>query len=218
MIQTLLLDLDNTIYPASSGVAAELSRLINLYTARHLGVSEEEALVQRRGKFHEYGTTMKWLQQEHGLKDYEDFFKKVHPPRIEDFLTPDPRVAETLKAITLPMAIFTNAPEEHARRVTDFYGITEMFARFFDIRYHQLKGKPHRECYQRVLNALDWQPETTLLVDDQTLYLAGFREMGGQTLLIREAEPAVSAPADGAEYPEIRHITELPDYLAGLPE
>lgn len=211
----ILLDLDNTLYPASSGVARELSRLINQYTSRYLGISEEEALLSRRGHFARYGTTLQWLRQVHGFEDNEDFFDKVHPRDLGAYLSKDGSVKHAIEKIPLPMAIFTNAPEEHARRVTDFYGVTSRFTRFFDIRYHRLQGKPHPDSYQRVLSDLGISPGETLLVDDQPLYLEGFRALGGETLLMAEAEPAVTAQTTGQTpgFPSIRLITDLPGYL-----
>lgn len=218
MIDTILLDLDNTIYPASSGVALEIARLINIYTANYLGISEEEALAGRREHFARYGTTLQWLREEHGFNAIEDYFDRVHPVDMSAFLTPDPGIRTALvqlKARPCRLAIFTNAPREHALRVTDYYGITDLFDDFYDIRFHQLRGKPEPTSYTRVLQAMNAIPQQTLFVDDQPLYLEGFRTIGGHPLWVREAEPVVTAYHSGSnpDFPTIRNIKELPDWM-----
>ncbi len=225
MIDTILLDLDNTLYPASSGVARQLSRLINEFTAEFLGVEPEEAMTLRRKNFSRHGTTLKWLQQEYGFDQTEAYFDAVHPRNLEAFLSPNPEVRRSLEHLRnrgCSLAIFTNAPEEHARRVTDFYRTTDLMDAFYDIRFHQLRGKPHPESYRRVLDRLPVPAGRILFVADQPLYLAPFRRLGGHTLLIREALPEINHPAsaggaapgaDEEEYPVIRRIEELPAYL-----
>ena len=66
MISYRLVDLDNPLYPEASALGAELSRRINQYAAEYLGVSEQEALRLRRTEARNYGTTMRWLVEEHG--------------------------------------------------------------------------------------------------------------------------------------------------------
>lgn len=48
MITTILFDMDNTLYPESSGLAEEMNRRINLFVADHLNTDYESAERLRR--------------------------------------------------------------------------------------------------------------------------------------------------------------------------
>lgn len=205
-LRYLLLDLDKTVYPASSTLGREIDDRMTGYVAHALGVSVEEAHELRKRNFPRFGSTIRWLMEEHGLDDPESFLLPTHPEDVSPFLIPDPAVRSALEAIPLRKSILTNAISEHAERVLAFYGIRDLFDRVFDLRFNGYRGKPDPDAYRTVLAALGRNPEEVLFVDDYPAYLEPFRAMGGQVLL-------VSPDGEDHGLPRIGSILELPAYV-----
>lgn len=82
MIKHLLFDLDNTLYPSSAPINANITRRMTGFVADFLQVNPEEAAEKRKEGLRHFGTTLEWLTGEHGLtaEGRERFFSAVHPP------------------------------------------------------------------------------------------------------------------------------------------
>lgn len=184
MIRFLLFDLDNTLYPSSNPMEAEIVGRMNEYTARFLNLSVEEAVERRRAEMPRHGTTLEWLMAEYGFDDPEDYLASVHPEGEEASIEPDPALGDFLRSLPYPKAVFTNSTREHADRVLRKLGFPEVFEAVFDIRFNRLKGKPHPAAGLRVCAALGVKPSETLLVDDLPRYVRGYRECGGIGVLV----------------------------------
>jgi len=207
-LRYLLLDLDKTVYPAESTLGSEIDRRMTSFVAKRLGVSTAQAHELRSRSFPRYGSTIRWLMEEHGLKDPEHFLQSSHPSDVASYLPPDPGLRGVIESIPLPKSILTNAISEHAERVLSFYGIRDLFERVFDLRFNGYRGKPLPEVYRKVLAELGRAPGEVLFVDDYPIYLAPFRELGGHVLLV---DPAGAPRTDGFE--RIGSIAELPAWL-----
>jgi putative hydrolase of the HAD superfamily len=207
-ISYILFDLDDTLYPSSSGLAkAFLERILN-FTSSFLGTSREEAERMREEKRKMYGTTLEWLQAEKGLSDPEAYFEAIHPTELADFITPDPALPEMIAALPQGCSILTNSPMEHAQRVSTFLGVHQLMDHIFDLKFNGLKGKPDLKAYQRTLDVIGVPPEEVLFIDDMPHYLQAFKDMGGHVLLVDE-----KGRHNDSELPRVEHILKLPDYL-----
>jgi putative hydrolase of the HAD superfamily len=212
-ITYLLFDLDETLYPSTSGMVGEISRRMTRYVSRLLDLDERSAAQIRRDLSRKHGTTLTGLMSEHDFKDPESYLEFAHPVEVERFLTKDPELVAALASIPLPKSILTNAPAEHARRILEFLEIGDFFERIFDIRMSGFRGKPERQVYLRVLAALKRRAEEVLFIDNRLDYLLAFREIGGHVVLV--ADP--STETDGAERVDrITHARELPAFLSTL--
>jgi putative hydrolase of the HAD superfamily len=211
MIDYILFDLDNTLYSARFGLEDNMGRRNIGYTARFLGLTEEEAKLERRRRIRFYGTTLEWLMGEKGFTDIEDYYTVVHPEGEEEGLIPDPGLRPLLEGLPVPLAILTNSPREHADRILKKLQIGDLFTHIFDMRWNHFKGKPASEAFYRALNALGSRPESTLFVDDFPPYVKGYLDLAGKGVLLDEFD---SFP----EYPHrrIRSLTELPALLETL--
>jgi putative hydrolase of the HAD superfamily len=205
----LLVDLDRTVYPGDTELEREISRRMTAFVAGHLGIAPEQAERARRENFPRYGSTLRWLREEHGMGDPEEFLESCHPADVERYLEPDPLLRDALASVRIPKAILTNSISEHAERVLSRLGIRDLFERVFDLRFSGYRGKPDPSTYRGVLRALGMRAPEVLFVDDSISYLTAFREMGGQALL-------VSGASQGGGLPWIRRLAELPAYLTGL--
>jgi putative hydrolase of the HAD superfamily len=204
MIQSLLFDLDNTLYPAHYGLERNVAWRIGEFLGAYLGVSHEEAMRRRLERMGRYGTTLEWLINDLGFTDIETYYKAIHPENEADTLPPDPELRRFLEGIALPKAILTNSPREHVDRILNKLEVpASLFTHIFELRSNGYKGKPQPEVFYHALEALGSTPETTLFIDDCLPYVESYIALGGAGLLIDE---------EGA-YPEhsprIRELREL---------
>ena len=205
-ISVVLFDLDNTLYPASSGMMQSVDTRITDYIQNLLGLDPTEAWELRRRYFLDYGTTLHGLQQHHNV-DIDDYLAYVHDLALESLLASDAELDHLLGQVGALKAIFTNSPTEHARRVLGALGISHHFAQVFDIRFFEFSPKPHPLGYQRALDVLGVSGGQTLLVEDTLKNLAPARDLGMRTILVGP-EP-VGEVARLADY-------VVPDILAAL--
>jgi len=188
MIRHLLLDLDNTLYPASGGMDEGITRRMIGFVASWLGVPVDEAVRLRVAGLPGYGTTLEWLKAEHGLTDDAVYFEAVHPQSEIEELTPDPALREYLLSLGLPMTLLTNAPMSHAERLLRFFNVSDVFLGVFDVTYHGGKGKPHPSSFLDTLEAVGHGVEDSLFVDDHPKYVRGYRAIGGQAVIVDEGD------------------------------
>ena len=183
-IRAILFDLDNTLYPATSGVMQGIDRRIGEYVEQRLGLSPVEAAEVKRHYYTTYGTTLRGLQQHYGPLETDEYLSFVHDVGIEDLLRYDAELDAALERLDVPKVIFTNSPREHAERVLAAMGLAHHFERIFDLRYFEFAGKPDPRCYQRVLEQLGVMGAETLLLEDTPQNLGPARALGMTTMLI----------------------------------
>lgn len=205
-IRTLLFDVDNTLYDAGSGIEGEMNRRINHIVARRLGVTEEESSRLRKKHLARYGTTLRWLQCCHGLKDTGSYMEAVHPEDLGPYIKKNPALRAMLLRLPYRLEILTNGPEFHARRVLTALGINDLFPHIYDVEWLEFEGKPYESAFSRCLTHLGEKAESTLFLDDKEVNLAAFAKLGGQCLLV--------GPDKGSgDFPRIGQITELENWL-----
>lgn len=162
----LLLDLDNTLYPADSGLLQRVDERINTYIGEWLSITVEEARALRRRYVASHGTTLQGLRAEHAL-DVEAFLAYAHDHvPLEEHLVIDTELDAALSAIDLEKVVFTNAPRRWATRVLEFLQLTGHFRDVCDLEFMEYQSKPLPEAFHRVLRHLGRRPEECLLVDD----------------------------------------------------
>jgi putative hydrolase of the HAD superfamily len=208
MIRYILFDLDNTLYPSSCGLDREIDRKMTEFVASYLAISIEQAHGLRKSEAIPYGTTLQWLRLKYGFHDLESYFAAVHPENVESFIDYNPDLVSMLKSIPLPMAVLTNSPMEHARRVLNHLRLEEFFTGVYDIRFNGFRGKPYPEAYHAVIDKIGTPVSEVLFIDDLPRYLIPFKDLGGCALLVDEKGSHSSGPL-----PSIKKITELETYL-----
>jgi putative hydrolase of the HAD superfamily len=211
----LLFDLDETLYPSSSGIVSEISRRMTRFVSRFLNLDEESAARIRRALSRKHGTTLTGLMSEHEFKDPESYLEFAHPTDVERYLHKDPELVAALGSISLPKSILTNAPAEHARRILEYLEIEPFFERIFDIRMSDFRGKPERGVYLHVLTELKREAAEVLFIDNRLDYLLAFREIGGRVVWLSEGGREEETRLDPG-VPRIAHVKELPEFLARL--
>jgi len=132
-INALLFDLDNTLYPANSGVTEALEVRMNSYVQQVTGLPLAAARDLRQQYFVTYGTTLRGLQLHHQV-DVEDYLITVHQLEIEALVQQNHALCNILLQDARMHVIFTNSPVEHATRVIEALGLTTLSLPIIDIR------------------------------------------------------------------------------------
>ncbi len=208
-ISYILFDLDNTLYPADSGLFSEIDKRMINFVSRYFNISIEEAKQLRARLSRKYGTTLSGLIKEYGFKNIEEYLHEVHPQEVEQYIRKDDKLSDFFEKLTIKRSILTNSPKEHAERVLNVLGLTNQFEYIFDIRLNNLMGKPNRDVYLKVLDKIKKKPDQVLFVDDLPTYLLPFRELGGHILLIDR----YNRYDESIDIPIIHKLNEIFDYL-----
>ena len=207
-LRLALFDLDQTLYPMSSGLMAEISRLINAYMLERCGFGEAEIDQLRKTYYVRYGTTLRGLMLHHNV-DPEDYLTYVHRLPLEKYVKPNPALDTILADLPLAKAIFTNASVAHAKRVLALLGVEHHFNTIVDIKAIEYFNKPDPKAFELALNILQARPEECLFLDDSDRNLLQGRTMRMVTVLVG------SDSSDAADF-AISRIERLPAVMAQL--
>jgi putative hydrolase of the HAD superfamily len=184
MIRTIFFDLDDTLYPNSTGLWQAIRMRIGLYMRERLSLPEEEILELRRFYFERYGTTLRGLQI-HNRVDPLDYLAYVHDLPLQDYLSPSPQLRQLLLSLPQQRWVFTNADSAHARRVLNALNLTDCFQGIIDVLATGFICKPEPEAYQKALQiAGETDPASCMLVDDAPRNLLAAQRMGFATVLV----------------------------------
>ncbi|CAL9187881.1 unnamed protein product [Musa hybrid cultivar] len=123
----LLFDLDDTLYPLSSGIAAECRRNIGDYLVEKLGIEESKISDLSNLLYKNYGTTMAGLRAIGYSFDYDDYHRFVHGRLPYENLKADPVLGPLLLSLPLRKVVFTNADKAHAAKVLKKLGLEDCF-------------------------------------------------------------------------------------------
>ena len=97
-----MFDLDNTLYPHHLNLWQQVDERIRDYIAGFLKIGHEEAFRLQKDYYRRYGTSMRGLMTEHGMKpdDFLDFVHQIdHSP-----LEPNPALGAAIETPARPQA------------------------------------------------------------------------------------------------------------------
>ena len=188
---TLFIDLDDTLYPADSGVWQEIRNRIDLYMHSVLGIPAAEVAALRHYLFNTYGTTLRGLEATLSI-DPMDYLRFVHDVPLERYLKPNHELRRILVNYAVPKFIFTNGDRLHALRVLKVLGLENLFDEIIDIVALTPYCKPMPETFDIALKYAH-QPAASdcVLVDDAPRNLAAAHAYGFQTVLVGQPNPSI---------------------------
>ncbi|HNS06730.1 MAG TPA: pyrimidine 5'-nucleotidase [Anaerolineaceae bacterium] len=203
----MLFDLDDTLYPSTSGVWDAIGDRMDSYIIKTLGVAANEVKQIRNGLFHEYGTTLRGLKTLYHI-DERDFLDYVHDIPLAQFLGKDEALIETISAYDSRKVIFTNANQGHAERVLEVLGLADFFPEIVDVLQISPYCKPLPQAYQKALEIIQIEdPEHCVFIDDSPRNLKTAREMGFYTIQVGTENRCEFADA------AILSLLDLPDVI-----
>ncbi|MBE0684600.1 MAG: pyrimidine 5'-nucleotidase [Anaerolineaceae bacterium] len=206
----LIFDLDDTLYPSSSGIWSLIRERIDLFMISKLGYSYENVHSARENFFREFGTTLRGLESVHNIDSIE-YLKFVHDIPIFEYLFPNLPLDTMLANIPQRKVIFTNGDRWHTKRVTDALRISDHFDEIIDILDVSPFCKPMAESFQIAMEKLKISiTQNTLLIDDNLRNVQMAGKLGLQTVWVTENSYS--------QKNELNQITKIEDLLSIYPE
>lgn len=209
MIKTLLIDLDDTVYPPNNGIWELLGERIVVYMRDVVGIPPADIITIREHFLEKYGSTVIGLREEYHA-DLHDYLAYVHDEDLSPYLQPDPALRRALLALPQEKWIFTNASKGHAEQVLGLLGIRDLFLGIIDLADTDPYCKPHRRAFEIALEKANHaDPRACLFIDDRQSNLDNARALGLHTLLVC-ADPVSSG------HPRVGNLSCLPAFLANF--
>jgi putative hydrolase of the HAD superfamily len=181
-VRDWIFDLDNCLYPASTGLFELIDERMRAYIERILDCGPEEAKRVQKAHFHKHGTTLAGLMKDHGV-DPHDFLTDVHDIAL-DRVQCDERLIRLLPRLPGRRFVFTNGDAPYARRVLDRIGICDEFDDLHDIHASSYRPKPDPHGYELLCERFEIDPRHALLVDDMVQNLAPAKALGMTTIWV----------------------------------
>jgi len=190
---TIFFDLDDTLYPSTTGLWKAIKERMNIYMRDHMGIPENEVPILREQYFKMYGTTLRGLQARHNV-DAQDFLAFVHDLPLKEFLTPNPVLREIVASLPSRKLIFTNADVPHAQRVLAALELDGLFDEIVDVNAVAPYCKPMPESFaiaQEIADEPD--PRKCVMIDDLPRTTRAALNVGMASILYGTDEPTAEA-------------------------
>src|SRR5687767_13262925 len=194
-IRDWIFDLDNCLYPASTGLFALIDERMGAYIQRLLDCDSAEARRVQKAHFHEHGTTLAGLMKTHGV-DPVHFLDDVHAIPL-DRVSTDEALGAALARLPGRRFLFTNGDAPYARRVLEAIGVGDHFDELHDIHASELRPKPDPHGYALLCERFQIDPAQALLVDDMAANLKPAKALGMTTVWVDNGSERGSHGAEG---------------------
>src|SRR5258708_34794949 len=128
-IDTWVFDLDNTLYPHHVNLWQQVDAKIGEFVGAWLKVSPQQARLIQKDYYRRYGTTMRGMMTEHGVRadDYLAYVHKIdHSP-----LEPNPAMGAAITKLSGRKLILTNGSTHHPNKVLQRLGLAAHFTAVF---------------------------------------------------------------------------------------
>ena len=181
-IHDWVFDLDNCLYPASTGLFGLIDERMTAYIERLLDCGPAEAKRVQKAHFHAYGTTLAGLMKDYAV-DPHDFLADVHDIPL-DRVQVDERLGRLLPRLPGRRFVFTNGDAPYARRVLEAIGVHSHFDDLHDIHASGLRPKPDPYGYALLCEQFGIHPAHALLVDDMAQNLVPAKQLGFTTVWV----------------------------------
>ena len=203
---TLFCDLDDTLYPSSSGLWQAIKERMTLYMLERLSIPEADVPMLREQYFKMYGTTLRGLQERHDV-DTAEYLAYVHDVPLSTYLTPNPVVREVIASLPTRNLIFTNADANHAWRVLAALQLDDLFDTVVDVHAIAPYCKPMPESFAIAMDLADEpDPRKCVMIDDLPRTTRAARGVGMASLLYGSDVPT---PDASGVFTDWRHLPIL---------
>jgi putative hydrolase of the HAD superfamily len=181
-VDAWVFDLDNTLYPHHVNLWQQVDKRIGEFVSAWLNVSADEARRIQKDYYRRYGTTMRGMMTEHGVRadDYLAYVHQIdHSP-----LEPNAAMGAAIAKLPGRKLILTNGSTDHADAVLARLGIGEHFEAVFDIVAAELEPKPALQTYQKFLELHGVNPAKSAMFEDLARNLVVPHQLGMTTVLV----------------------------------
>ncbi len=181
-IDTWIFDLDNTLYPARANLFAQIDVQMGVFIERLLGCDAVEARRVQKQFFHDHGTTLRGLMNEHGVepRGFLDFVHEIDVSVVEH----DQRLVDAMARLPGRKLVFTNADQRYAARVLARLGLEAGFEAIHDIEAMAHWPKPDARAYAGLIERHGIDPTRALFVEDMARNLEPAKAIGMTTVWV----------------------------------
>ncbi|HTM77059.1 MAG TPA: pyrimidine 5'-nucleotidase [Devosia sp.] len=214
-------DLDNTLYPRSCNLFAQIDLRITQYVMDITRLEFAEARALQKSYYRDFGTTLNGLMLQNKI-DPDHFLNTVHAIDYSP-VEAHPALVEAIRALPGRKFILTNGDVGHARSVLKRLGGDALFENIYDIRAMTFVPKPHREAYDGFFKLYDIDPHGAVMFDDLEKNLLVPHEMGMATVQVLASADYAHEQVEAWELvrttsAHVHHTTEnLAQFLRALP-
>jgi putative hydrolase of the HAD superfamily len=214
-VETWVFDLDNTLYPHDLNLWQQIDDRIRGFVSEFLKVTKDEAFRVQKDYYKRYGTTMRGLMAEHGMKP-DDFLEFVHEIDHSPLL-PNPELGAAIERLPGRKLILTNGTRKHAETVMRRLEIHHHFEDVFDIAAADLDPKPMPQVYDRFLHKHGVDPRKAAMFEDLARNLEVPHTLGMATVLVvPPATREVFREGWELEGWDAQHVHHVTDDLTGF--
>ncbi|XP_071722647.1 uncharacterized protein C24B11.05 [Rutidosis leptorrhynchoides] len=193
----LIFDLDDTLYPANTGLAQGVKKNIEDFLVEKCGFGQDKASHLRVELFKSHGSTLAGLRALGYDISADDYHSYVHGRLSYVSIKPDPQLRNLLLSISQRKIIFTNSDRIHAMRSLKRLGIEDCFEKIicFETMNQNLPNstrpdefpvllKPSMDAMELAIRVADVDPRRTLFFDDNVRNIAAGKALGLRTALV----------------------------------
>ncbi|KAG5376335.1 hypothetical protein IGI04_040931 [Brassica rapa subsp. trilocularis] len=204
--ECLLFDLDDTLYPLSSGLSEACANNIIEFMVEKLGIDEDGVVELNQILYKKYGTSMAGLKAVGYEFDNDEYHRFVHGRLPYENLRPDPVLRNLLLTLPLRKMVFSNGDEVHVMKSLKRLGIEDCFERIISFESLNPKVnetevslenylpeipvicKPAEIAFEKAFDIGQLNPHTTLFFDDSIRNIQTGKAMGLHTVLVGKSE------------------------------
>jgi putative hydrolase of the HAD superfamily len=205
-VTTWVFDLDNTLYPHEARLFDQIEVRMTDWVMRALNLDRARADALRAEYWQTYGTTLAGLMEVHGL-DPDPYLTEVHDIDFS-VLTPNPALAQAIRALPGRRIVYTNACVPYAEKVVAALGLGGLFDALYGVENAGFQPKPKAEAFARVFGQDGLDPTRAAMFEDDARNLAVPHALGMRTVHVAPAPE----PAAHIQY----HTDNLGGFLARL--
>jgi len=182
-IETWLIDLDNTIYPAHVDLFPQFAIRVRDYIVGLLKISPDEATALHSRILAEYGNSLRGLMGRYQCQPLE-FLEHIHDIDLS-MIESSPTLDGLLGRLPGRKLIFTSGSAAHAERVMRRLGVRHHFDNTFDIIAAGFAAKADPVVNASLIKSFGIDPARTAMIDDVEANLLPAHELGMRTIWIR---------------------------------
>ena len=149
-IDCWIFDLDNTLYPASTDLFAQVCEKMSTYIVNTLNVDKTRADKMRYEYWQKYGTSLAGLMKNFKI-DPDHFLEVVHDIDFS-VLSKDPKLLNALNELPGRKIVYTNGTVPYAREVLKYRGLADVFDEIYGVENANYIPKPSPEAYKLIFS------------------------------------------------------------------
>ena len=181
-IDCWIFDLDNTLYPASTDLFAQVCEKMTSYIANTLNVDKAKADKMRYEYWQKYGTSLAGLMKNFKI-DPDHFLEVVHDIDFS-VLNKDSKLVDTLNELPGRKIVYTNGTVPYAKEVLKYRGLADVFDEIYGVENANYIPKPSPEAFKLIFAKANVIYNRSAMFEDEVRNLKAPFDLGLKTILI----------------------------------